>query len=401
MQNHPISSIPFYLSVVLERASYYGLRACLVLFFLSETINLPQVEAFKLYGQGSLALGVAYLAGGLLGLIGQQKIVALSGLGIQLLGTLCLAFSQDSGMAFAGFMLVGVGAGISKPNVLGFLGQLYRRRAVLDSGVTIHYIMVNLGAFLGIWVTAHLSQAGDFSYAFLLCAALLLGSIISLFFTPEETAPAITETESKNQYDNIFIPIVIIVGTIAAIFYWYFYEAAAPEITLMTYDIPGLESYGFEFASSVNTAVIIGLGAVLALVYTLIRVDTTIKLGVGFIFAALGLFVLRQFDPDQLNAGSMLITYFVLMSVAEIFFVPVMFGYVLHKMETKNATLVIGGLSFIFMFAMRNQIFDQFVTLNEVADIATKTMFFFGLVFIGLFFVKRNVRSKSEEETIS
>jgi POT family proton-dependent oligopeptide transporter len=55
------------LSILLERASYYGIRATAILYMISESINMEREEALSLYGWMALLLIFSRVIGAALG----------------------------------------------------------------------------------------------------------------------------------------------------------------------------------------------------------------------------------------------------------------------------------------------------------------------------------------------
>ena len=85
---HPIGLFILFLTEMWERFSYYGMRAILVLYLVSETsgsnpgLGWAEGSALALYGWYTMFVYVASIPGGILAdrLIGQKKAVMLGGL---------------------------------------------------------------------------------------------------------------------------------------------------------------------------------------------------------------------------------------------------------------------------------------------------------------------------------
>jgi POT family proton-dependent oligopeptide transporter len=168
-----------------ERFAYYGMRALLVLFLIDTASGAPgwtREQASHLYGWVN---GLAYLtpvAGGWLAdrYLGTNRSLIV-GASLISAGHFCLALGFGWTF-FAGLALVISGTGFFKPNVYTMVGQLYppgdRRR---DSGFTLYYMGINLGALFGPLVCAWLAADRQFGWPYGFGAAGV-GMLIGLLF---------------------------------------------------------------------------------------------------------------------------------------------------------------------------------------------------------------------------
>jgi proton-dependent oligopeptide transporter, POT family len=166
-----------------ERFAYYGMRALLILYLIDQTtggLGWSQERASRLYGW---FVGLTYLtpvAGGWLAdrFLGTNRSLLLGG-AVLTLGHLSLALGTLQSF-YAGLTLVIIGTGFFKPNVHTMVGQLYQpddpRR---DSGFTLYYMGINLGAFFGPLVCAWLAVTYGWSHGF---AAASVGMGIGVGF---------------------------------------------------------------------------------------------------------------------------------------------------------------------------------------------------------------------------
>ena len=149
-----------------ERFSYYGMRGLLVLYLVNH-LGWPDANAANLYGTYTALAYLTPLAGGYLAdrLIGTRRSLVIGGIVIAL-GHFALAV-ENMVFFYLGLGLVAIGTGFFKPNVSTMVGQIYapgdQRR---DSGFTIFYMGINLGAFLAGIVCGWLYQEFGPSYGF-------------------------------------------------------------------------------------------------------------------------------------------------------------------------------------------------------------------------------------------
>ena len=77
---HPPQIIPYSLSRLLERASYYGLRSLIILYMLGETLPMENDEALSIYAWFTGSLVFSQIIGAFMGdlLIGNRKAILLN-----------------------------------------------------------------------------------------------------------------------------------------------------------------------------------------------------------------------------------------------------------------------------------------------------------------------------------
>lgn len=170
---HPRGLSVLFFTEFWERFSYYGLRAILLLFLTAPAaisgMEFDITTAGFIYG---IYTSMAYLAsvpGGWIAdnVIGQRKAIFYGGILITA-GNLVLAMH---GIPFliVGLTLVILGTGLLKPNVSAVVGGLYadNESARRDSGFSIFYMGINLGAFVAPLVVGSLGEKINWHLGFL------------------------------------------------------------------------------------------------------------------------------------------------------------------------------------------------------------------------------------------
>ena len=164
---HPRGLATLFFTEMWERFSYYGMRALLTLFMTTAVaaggLGFGPEKAGPIYAMYTSLVYLVTIPGGWLAdnFLGQRKSVFWGGLVI-MAGHICLAVH---GMLFfySGLGLIVIGTGLLKPNISVMVGQLYSteddRR---DSGFSIFYMGINLGAFGAPLVCGFLAQAPKF-----------------------------------------------------------------------------------------------------------------------------------------------------------------------------------------------------------------------------------------------
>jgi POT family proton-dependent oligopeptide transporter len=193
-----------------ERFSYYGMRALLVLYLIASTSALgpdgrpnpnpgfgwSEEAAFTLYGIYTWAVYSTPILGGLLAdrLLGTHRSMLIGGW-IIAAGHTTLALTELAGVTpgavvtlqtspaalltfLAGLALIVIGTGFFKPCVSVMVGQLYGeddpRR---DSGFTIFYMGINLGALLAPLVAGTLGETVGWHWGFAAAAVGMLAGL--------------------------------------------------------------------------------------------------------------------------------------------------------------------------------------------------------------------------------
>lgn len=164
---HPAGLSTLFFTEMWERFSYYGMRAILLLYmtktFGEGGLGFDEKYAGLIYGTYVSSVWYLPLPGGWLAdrILGAKRAVLFGAIIIA-----CGHFSMaiNSRLTFyAGLILIACGTGLLKPNISAMVGQLYseedKRR---DSGFSIFYTGINLGAFLAPLLVGYLAQSASF-----------------------------------------------------------------------------------------------------------------------------------------------------------------------------------------------------------------------------------------------
>jgi POT family proton-dependent oligopeptide transporter len=180
---HPRGLATLFFTEMWERFSFYGMRALLFLFMVASVeeggMGLDNRTSGAIYGLYTMFVYLLALPGGWLAdkLFGLRKSIFYGGC-IIALGHFCLAFPFNETF-FLGLLFIVTGTGLLKPNISGLIGELYpaNEPARRDSGFSIFYMGINIGAFIAPFITGYLGQNVDWHYGF---AAAGVGMIFGL-----------------------------------------------------------------------------------------------------------------------------------------------------------------------------------------------------------------------------
>lgn len=146
-----------------ERFSFYGMKALLILY-LVDAQRWSVSRAATLYGNYTALAYIAPMLGGYLAdrLLGARQSVVWGGVMIAI-GHFTLAVPGHLTF-YLGLGLVVCGTGLFKPNISTMVGQLYpgddQRR---DTGYTIFFMGISVGAFLAPLACGYLAQRAGWS----------------------------------------------------------------------------------------------------------------------------------------------------------------------------------------------------------------------------------------------
>jgi POT family proton-dependent oligopeptide transporter len=192
---HPAGLSTLFFTEMWERASYYGMRALLVLFMTATVVKggmgLDDKTANAIYGLYTAFVYLVSLPGGWIAdrLLGAQKSVLVGGIVITL-GHFTLAFPGTSAF-FIGLVLVVIGTGFLKPNISALVGELYPEGgARRDAGFTVYYMGINLGAFIGPLLCGYLGEEKNWHWGFGAAGVGMAFGVVQYWITMKDMGEA-------------------------------------------------------------------------------------------------------------------------------------------------------------------------------------------------------------------
>ncbi|MFZ6843614.1 peptide MFS transporter [Undibacterium sp. RuTC16W] len=248
---HPDSLFVLFFTEMWERFSYYGMRALLVLFLVTEVAKggwgWTRADATALYGWYTGLVYLTPILGGYIAdrILGSRRAVVLGGFVIAA-GHACLLFDTPT-MFYTGLGLVVAGTGLFKPNISAIVGQLYTKdnEGGRDGGYTLFYMGVNSGAFFGILLCGYIGEKISWSLGFGLAGAFMMLGAVQFYFAQgifgqiglsksqkteevvhEEAEPHIVADRLK----------AICVFSFFTIFFWFAFEQSGGSMTIFAAD---------------------------------------------------------------------------------------------------------------------------------------------------------------------
>jgi POT family proton-dependent oligopeptide transporter len=277
---HPRGLPTLFLTELWERFSYYGMRAILVLFMTSPAVQgglgFDTRHASSIYGWYTMFVYLAAVPGGWIAdrWLGAWAAVLVGGI-IIASGHFTMVFASINTF-YLGLVLITIGTGFLKPNISTMVGSLYReddpRR---DSGFSIFYMGINIGAVLAPLVCGFLAQsatfkrflqargfdpAGSWHWGFGAAGVgMTLGLIIYLVNARRLKARRRTEAAPKSIKVETHLPLTagdwkriaaICILFAFTILFWAAYEQKGVSLNLLARDLVRTEVFGWHYPSS-------------------------------------------------------------------------------------------------------------------------------------------------------
>ncbi|MGJ1204878.1 peptide MFS transporter [Sphingobacterium lactis] len=259
VMGHPASLFVLFFTEMWERFSYYGMRALLTVFLITEIAKggwgWNNSDAMQLYAWYTGLVYLTPLIGGMIAdkLTGYRKAILWGAL-IMTLGHASMAFEQTSPTFFyIGLVLMILGNGMFKPNISSMVGQLYPDTSKKkDAGYTIFYMGINSGAFLGMLLCGYIGEKVGWHYGFGLAGVFMFFGMVQFYFAqkifgvigeepgtkhaPSEHVHNLVEEDQtpKNVVRDRLVVVAVLM--IASIFFFFAFEQAGGSMTIFAKD---------------------------------------------------------------------------------------------------------------------------------------------------------------------
>ncbi len=163
-RGHPKGLLTLFMTEMWERFSFYGMRAILLFYMVAPVaaggLGMSDEGAGSLLGTYIMAVYLACIPGGAIAdkWLGARRSVLIGGIVIAM-GHFVMAF-HGMAMFYLGLTLIVTGTGLLKPSISNMLGGLYtgKEDPRRDTGFSIFYLGINVGAFLAPIACGFLAQ---------------------------------------------------------------------------------------------------------------------------------------------------------------------------------------------------------------------------------------------------
>ncbi|MFD2922492.1 peptide MFS transporter [Halobacillus naozhouensis] len=189
---HPKGLFTLFFTEFWERFSYYGMRAILLFYMYYEVskggLGLDEGTAASIMAIYGALVYMSGIIGGWIAdrLLGGTSTVFYGGVLI-MFGHIALSLPGSLTAFFISMALIIIGTGLLKPNVSNVVGDLYApedyRR---DSGFSIFYMGINLGAFLSPLIVGTVGQEFNFHAGFAIAAVGMFFGLLTFMVTKKK-----------------------------------------------------------------------------------------------------------------------------------------------------------------------------------------------------------------------
>ncbi|MEL6865468.1 MAG: MFS transporter [Bacteroidota bacterium] len=392
-------AVAFYYAIsrMLERASYYGFRALLVLYMVGETLKMEYTEALSIYGWLAVSMLLAQIIGAVLGdlLVGNRRAILIGGI-MQALGILSLCIPSGIGL-YLGLFLIVLGNGFYSPNLIANFGKLYLNKTrLLDAGFSLFYLAVNLGSFLGVLLIGYSGEKYGYRIGFLIAAILSFLSILPILLSKYPSISTRLDSEPKMGKRILNIAIVLIAVGI----FWGLYEIAGFKInhTQLKFSELAVWELSQNMWQSINASFTLFIGLIATILWTYFYSSQIFKLMLGFVFGTIALGVLHLVPEAPMEQHTLIyLLALFLLGISEIYIAPIIHSTLTQYANPKYLAILI-SLYFIpnraisMIFGLFNQTFFENPNLGlQVGMVAMAAM---GLLL--LLYVYWNKRQQKE-----
>ena len=371
---HPMGLYVLFFTEMWERFSYYGMRAILVLYITTKTMDAnpglgwSNAEALSLYGTYTMLVYVMSIPGGLLAdkVFGQKKAVLIGGI-ILVLGHSVLAITQDWAF-YTGLGLIILGVGLLKPNISTMVGGLYKKGDERrDKGFTIFYIGINIGAFLSSLIVGYVGENIGWHYGFGLAGiGMLLGLMVYLWgqkylvgvgeFIQSDANPDKAHADrplTKIEKDRM---LVMFLSFLLIIVFWGAFEQAGGLMNLYANEKTDRMLMGWEVPASwfqaINAFFIIVFGTTVAGFWYKWKLkgkegSSLFKMAIGLIIMGVGFLFMRfaaqEFESTGSSAMYWLALAYLFHTIGELCASPVALSFITKLAPVKYASFMMGA----------------------------------------------------------
>jgi POT family proton-dependent oligopeptide transporter len=264
---HPRGLATLFFTEMWERFSYYGMRALLILYMVGSTqqpgLGFGEKKAASIYGLYTMLVYLMGIPGGFVAdrFLGHYRAVLFGGI-IIASGHFCMAI-QGLPFFYTGLGLIVIGTGLLKPNVSTIVGTLYSKDDLRrDSGFSIFYMGINLGAFIAPLICGWLGQKVNWHIGF---GAAGVGMTIGIIQYVAGKKYLVARSEAKSTKlaeaapapaaqpmtggEWVRIAVISILSFFALIF-WAGFEQAGSSLNLFADRATRLSVFGYSYPSS-------------------------------------------------------------------------------------------------------------------------------------------------------
>lgn len=222
---HPVSLWQLSNIEMWERFAFYGMRALLAVYvattFFGHLGEQANAEASLVYGGYTALVYATGIIGGYVAdkVLGYQRSILLGAL--VMAAGLFMLLIEDLTWFLIGLAVIVAGNGLFKPNISTMIGKLYAPGDIRrDSGFTVFYMGINLGAFIAPFITAAwIGASYGMKWGFFAAALGMVLSTLFLELAKKRLGPIGRPDPDKEGWGRFFIVLAGTVVLVPVIYY--------------------------------------------------------------------------------------------------------------------------------------------------------------------------------------
>lgn len=239
---------------LLERLSYYGVRAILVLYVTDTNgLNISTENTLAYYGYWATVLTCISIPISLITdrVLGQKRSIYLGGI-LSLIGY-SLLIIQNTTVIIISLMLILIGTSFVKPSTTILVGRQFNKE---DRNRTlafmIFFVGVNIGAFIGVAGIGYVGEMYEWKYGFIIAAMATLSYLIGIYalrshIVGNETNKISSTNKNLTLGNSIkILPILLLINVV----FWKSHELESTDFIIALSASSDSTFFGFEFLRS-------------------------------------------------------------------------------------------------------------------------------------------------------
>ena len=355
MLNQPKGVLYLASTELWERVSFYTMQSILVLYAAASLtkggLGWSEGDALLITSLYGAAVYATPALGGLVAdrYLGSKKSVAIGGI-LMCLGHFILAIHSEIAF-FTALALLCIGCGLLKPCISSMVGECYEENDTRrESGFALFYMAINIGGFVGTFLSGAVSTTYGYHIAFAMAGFGLIIGLINYYIACKNSLNKIGDESLKNnlKLNKVIIPLtttekrrmnVYMMMCVANIMWNVVYGLPYGLLTLYAENNIDRTIFGFQIPSTwyygMYTFFIVLFAPVLGNLYNYLarkKIPFTLssKLALGYLTVAIGCAVLLPTvnkisnNPHIHVASTGLIIFYIIFALSELLTVPVL-----------------------------------------------------------------------------
>lgn len=394
-----------------QRFAFWGVANLLVLY-LVQYQKFKDSAADQLFGIFTGFAFVLPVIGGYIADRMNYRLPVIWGMLSTAIGCFLIATGSIS-MMYLALFFIAIGAGIFTPSIYALLGTLYHEKHHLrDSGFSIYYSAVNIGAFLAMIILGAIGQAKSWNGAFLIAGCIqLLGLIpfqkalktIDMNKIAKASKAASEKKKPKLHKHEINRIYVICILSFFSILFWMAYNQGGSSMNLFALNYTNRHVMGFEMPASwllsSETLYLVIFAIPLAKLYMHLskrKMDPTppmksaislFSIGICFLIMAIGASQIASGSQTAAISPSYLFIAYAFMALGEMLIAPIGLSLVTHLSPRRFTAMLVGvwylciGIAFYLGGAIA-PLMSKLTNMNSFFGMFVVISFVFGTILL-------------------